>query len=151
MTKKQLETKYLAIELILEDGMSTSAAAELVGEITETVENWLAEYEEKLRIQEADLIDKNKHMAELQDEIRLRRALYDLVIDHPDRDAEKIASKNWETISDKIKHRIITNAYCIDCGATIITDYVIQGDEECIILYGKCCKCGKSMATSVDL
>jgi transposase-like protein len=155
MTKGQSDKKYLAIELILEDGMSISAAAEMIGETPEIVEKWLAdcqaEYEEKLRAQEADLIEKKKQLTELQDEIRLRRALYDLIIDHPDRGAEMNARKHWENIPEKAKHRIITNAHCIDCGATIITDYVMQGDDEGIILYGKCCKCGKSMATSVGV
>ena len=155
MIKKQKYKTLLAIELILEDGMSSSAAAEMVGETTETVEKWLsdyqAEYEEKLRIQEADLIEKKKQLTDLQDEIRLRRALYDLIMNHPDRDAEIIASEHWRTIPEKIRHKITTNAYCIDCGATIITDYIMQGDEEGIVLYGKCGKCGKSMATSVEI
>ena len=144
----------LAIELILEDGMSPSAAAEMVGETTATVEKWMADYreeqEEKLRTQEADLLEKKKLLADIQDQIRMHRALYELIMDHPNRESEKLAQKHWEETPEKVKHKIVTNAFCIDCGATIITDYVMQGDEDGITLYGKCGKCGKSMATSVD-
>ncbi len=155
MTKKLKDKFLLAIELILEDGMSTSAAAEMVGEKSEMVEKWLSDYqgeqEEKLQRQEADLIEKKKRLAEVQDEIRLRRALYDLVMNHPDPEAEKIAQKYWNKIPDKTRNKVITNAFCVDCGATIITDYIMQGDEEGITLYGRCGKCGKSMATSVEI
>jgi transposase-like protein len=155
MHKKQNHKAILAIELILEDGMSTSAAAETVGETTETVEKWLAAYqeeqEEKLRQQEAELIAMKKHIAERQEEIDIHRATYDLIMDHPDQASEKMAHKRWEQIPEKVQHKIITNAFCIECGATIITDYVLQGDKECTTLYGKCGKCGKSMATSVEI
>mgnify|MGYP003612225422 CR=1 FL=1 len=149
------ETKLLAIELILEDGMSTSAAAEMVGETTETVEKWLSDYqdeqEEKLRFQEAELIAMQKRIDELQEEIAIHRAMYDLIMDRPNRESEKLAQMNWDKIPEKIRNKIITNAFCIDCGATIITDYVMQGNDEGITLYGKCGKCGKSMATSVEI
>ena len=138
MRKKNLEQKNLAIELILEDGMSTSAAAEMVGETKETVEKWFADYqetqEEKLLMQEAELIAMQKRIDELQDEIRMHRALYELIMDHPNRESEKLAQKHWKKIPEKVKHKIITNAFCIDCGATIITDYVMQGNEGGITL-----------------
>lgn len=155
MAQKPIEQKFLSIELILEDGMSPSAAAEMVGETTATVEKWFADYqeaqEEKLRKQEAEMIAMQKRIDELQDEIRMHRALYELIMDHPNRESEKLAQKHWEKIPEKVKHKIITNAFCIDCGATIITDYVMQGDEAGITLYGKCGKCGKIMATNADL
>ena len=155
MLKKQDDKKLLAIELILEDGMSTSAAADMVGETTETVEKWLTDYqeaqEEKLRKQEAEMIAMQKRIDELQDEIRMHRAFYDFIMYHPNRESEKHAQKHWEKIPEKVRHKIITNAFCIGCGATIITDYVMQGDEDSITLYGKCGKCGKSMATSLGL
>lgn len=155
MTKRKTDKKYLAIELILEDGMSASAAAEMVGETHETVEKWFADYqeaqEEKLRKQEAEMIAMQKRIDELQDEIRMHRALYELIMDHPNRESEKLAQKHWEKIPEKVKHKLITNAFCVDCGATIITDYVMQGNEEGITLYGKCGKCGKSMATRVEI
>lgn len=47
MTKKQIDKTLLAIELILENGMSTFVAADLVGEAPETVEKWLADYQEE--------------------------------------------------------------------------------------------------------
>lgn len=153
--KELSEKTLLAIELILEDGMSASSAADMVGETTEIVEKWFADYqqeqEEKLRQQEAELIAMQKHIAELQEDIAIHRATYDLVMDHPDLASEKLASKHWDKIPEKVRHKIITNAFCVDCGATIITDYVMQGDEVGITLYGKCGKCGKSMATSVEL
>ena len=149
------ERLFLAMELILEDGISVSATANMVGETTETVDKWLADYqqaqEDKLRKQEAELIEMKKHIAELQEEIAIHRATYDLIMDHPDLASEKLARKHWEKIPEKVRHKVITNAFCVDCGATIITDYVIQGDEEGITLYGKCGKCGKSMATSVEI
>ena len=155
MINKQADQKLLAIDLILDDGMSTSAAADMVGEPTETVEKWFADYqeaqEEKLRKQEAELIAMQKRIDEIQDEIKMHRALYELIIEHPNRESEKLAQKHWEKIPEKVRHKIITNAFCIDCGATIITDYVMQGDDEGITLYGKCGKCGKSMATSVTV
>ncbi len=155
MTKQPTEQKLLAIELILEDGMSTSAAADMVGETPETVEKWLADYEkeqeDKLRRQEAELITMQKRIDEIQEDIAIHRATYNLIMDHPDPKAEKAARKHWETIPEKVRHKIITNAFCVDCGATIITDYIMQGDEEGITLYGKCGKCGKSMATSVEI
>lgn len=154
MKKKLENTTFLALELILEDGMSSSAAANIVGVTPETVEKWLDAYQkvqdEKLRSQEAELIATQKRIDELQKEIALHRALYDLIINHPDKDSEKKAKVYWEKMPDLLKRKIVTNAYCIDCGATIITDYVMQGDDEGITLYGKCGKCGKSMATSVD-
>jgi transposase-like protein len=116
--KRQSHKKYLAIKLILEDGMSVSAAAEMVGEPPGTVGKWLADYladqEEKLLAQEADLIEKKRQLAETQEEIRMRRALYDLVIDRPDPKAEKAAKKYWEAIPEKVRHKIITKAFCID-------------------------------------
>lgn len=155
MSRNPNDKTLLAIELILEDGMSTSAAADMVGEIPETVEKWLADYqqeqEEKLRLQEAELISMQKRIDELQDGIAIHRAMYDLIMDHPDLLSEKMAQRQWEKIPEKIRHKIVTNAFCVDCGATIITEYVMQGDEEGIALYGKCGKCGKSMATSVEI
>jgi transposase-like protein len=155
MPKKQNEKTLLAIELILEDGMSTSAAAEMVGETTETVEKWFSDYkekqEEKLRKQEAHLIDMQKRIDDLQEEIAIHRAMYDLIMEHLDPDSEKQAKEHWAKMSDKLKHKIVTNAFCIDCGATIITDYVMQGNDDGITLYGKCGKCGNSMATSVEM
>jgi formate dehydrogenase maturation protein FdhE len=155
MTKKLSEQQLLAIELILEDGMSALATADMVGETPETVEKWLADYheeqDEKLRFQEAELIVMQKRIDELQEEIAIHRAMYDLIMDRPDPASEKQAKEYWAKMSDKLKHKIVTNAFCIDCGATIITDYVMQGGEEGIILYGKCGKCGKSMATSVEV
>lgn len=155
MPNKTNDKTLLAIELILEDGMSASAAADMVGETSETVEKWLADYqeeqEEKLRKQEAEMIAMQKRIDELQDEIRMHRAFYELIMGHPDRESEKLAQKHWGTIPEMVRHMIITNAFCVDCGATIITDYVMQGDKEGITLYGKCCKCGKSMATSVEV
>jgi transposase-like protein len=155
MSKNMKDIYMLAIELILEDGMSISIAAEMVGETHETVEKWLADYqqkqEDKLRKQEADLIDIQRRVVETQEEITIHRATYDLIMDRPDLESEKLAKKNWEIIPEKIRHKIITNAFCVDCGATIITDYIMQGNEVGITLYGKCGKCGKSMATSVEL
>jgi len=155
MTKKKEDIKLLAIELILEDGMSPAATAEMVGETKETVEKWFADYqeaqEEKLRRQEAEMIAMQKRIDELQDEIRMHRALYELIMDHPNRESEKLAQRHWEKIPEKVKHKIITNAFCVDCGATIITDYVMQGNDDGITLYGKCGKCGKSMATSFEI
>jgi len=154
MTKKLSDIKYLAIELILEDGMCASAVAEIVGENPETVENWLSDYhqeqEEKLCQQETELIDMQKRMVELQEEHAIHRCTYDLILDHPDLESEKLANKHWEKIPEKVKHKIITNSFCVDCGATIITEYVMQGNEKGITFYGKCCKCGKSMATSFE-
>lgn len=92
-----------------------------------------------------------RRVAELQEEIAIHRATYELIMAYPDLASEKQAEEHWEKIPDKVQQKIITNAFCVDCGATIITDYVIQGDEEGITLYGKCGKCGKSMATSVEL
>ncbi len=153
--KKISEKNLLAIELILEDGMSTSAAAEMVGENAETVEKWLADYEkeqeDKLLRQEAEMIAMQKRIDELQEDIWMHRAIYDLIIAHPDLASEKIAQKYWETIPEKVRHKIITNAFCVDCGATTLTNYVMQGDDEGITLYGKCGKCGKSMATSMEI
>jgi len=108
MPRKQFEQKLLAIELILEDGMSTSAAADMVGETSETVEKWLADYqdeqEKKLRFQEAELIDMQKRIDELQEKIAIHRAMYDLFRDHPDLASEKMAQKHWEKIPEKVKH-----------------------------------------------
>jgi len=155
MTKQSTEQQLLAIELILEDGMSTSAAADMVGETPDTVEKWLADYQkeqdEKLRSQEAELISTQKRIDELQEEIAIHRATYDLVMGHPDSASEKQAMKTWEEIPEKVRHKVITNAFCIDCGATIITEYVMQGNDDGITLYGKCGKCGKSMATSIEI
>jgi transposase-like protein len=155
MTKKPKEQQLLAIELILEDGMSSSAAADMVGETPETVEKWLADYqdeqEEKLRQQEAEMIAMQKRIAELQENIAIHRATYDLIMDHPDLASEKLAKNHWNEMPEKVKNKIITNAFCVDCGATIITDYVMQGDKDGITLYGKCGKCGKSMASSVEV
>jgi len=142
-----------AIEYILEEGMDVSTAADMVGEKSETVNKWLADYQKeqdvKISQQETEFIEMHKRVQDSQEEIRMHRSTYELIMSHPDPAAEKVAKAGWEKLPDKLKHKVVTNADCVDCGATIITDYVMQGDVEGITLYGKCGKCGKSMSTRV--
>lgn len=61
--------------------------------------------------------------------------------------------REWLNLSEEIKEKLINNVYCSVCGVTTIVDYTIDVHEEWndILLKGKCKRCGKDVARSVEL
>lgn len=60
------------------------------------------------------------------------------------------ALKKWSKMPEDWKETLLNNIFCSNCKLTSIVDYAVVNDAHGIVLQGKCAKCGRSVARSVE-
>lgn len=60
------------------------------------------------------------------------------------------AAQKWAKLPKQLQKRLLSNAFCSNCGETEIVDYTLHNDEEGVLLKGKCKQCGKDVARLVE-
>lgn len=64
---------------------------------------------------------------------------------------ESKAAEKWNKLDKEIRRKIIENTFCSACGVTKIVDYSLHENKYGLTLKGRCDKCGKSVARSVEI
>lgn len=60
------------------------------------------------------------------------------------------AAQKWSKLPQTLKHRLLGNVFCSNCGATTVVDYTLHDNVSGILIKGKCNKCGKDVARLVE-
>lgn len=58
--------------------------------------------------------------------------------------------KKWKMIPEDVQKRLLSNAFCVNCGVTTIVEYGIHNDRFGLILKGYCKKCGEVAVRFVE-
>jgi hypothetical protein len=60
------------------------------------------------------------------------------------------AAKKWSKLPKDLKHKLLENVFCSNCGVTTIVEYTMHNDKFGVLLKGKCKKCGMEVARLVE-
>ena len=63
----------------------------------------------------------------------------------------KMTSKQlWDLKSEEEKAEILANTWCVKCHVTTMKDFKVTVAKKCVVLKGKCSKCGGNVAREVE-
>jgi hypothetical protein len=60
-------------------------------------------------------------------------------------------TKKWYGIPQHIREKLEKNVFCVKCGETTITEYVVKPSGPDIVLEGKCIQCDGKVARVIDM